>query len=243
MKQKGIRDMEKTTILLIEDDEDIREGVRILLESEQYEVLEAGNGRDGIAALNDQVDLVILDIMMPGISGLKTCEEIRKISYVPILFLTAKASESDKLVGLMAGGDDYLAKPFSYAELLGRVKALIRRYQIYSGKKTALAAGTEDSFISIGNIRMNENRNEAWVDEEEIKLTEIEYKILLLMMRYPKKTFSAKNLYESVWNEPYYYSSNSTIMVHIRKLRTKIEKTPETPTHIVTVWGKGYRFE
>ena len=114
-------------ILMIEDDEDIREGVRILLEGEGYEVLEAKNGREGLQLLAEGPDLVILDIMMPGMSGLKTCEEIRKISYVPVLFLTAKAQESDKLIGFMAGGDDYLPKPFSYSELLGRVKALIRR--------------------------------------------------------------------------------------------------------------------
>lgn len=116
--------MSKERILIVEDDADIREGVRILLESEDYMVDEAENGREGLDNLRDDTDLVILDIMMPGISGLRTCEEIRKISNVPVLFLTAKVQESDKLIGLMAGGDDYLTKPFSYAELLGRVKAL-----------------------------------------------------------------------------------------------------------------------
>jgi DNA-binding response OmpR family regulator len=129
--------MKDSVILIIEDDADIREGIRILLESENYLVREAENGKKGLSMLNEEIDLVILDVMMPGMSGLKTCEEIRKISYVPVLFLTAKSSESDKLIGLMAGGDDYLAKPFSYAELLGRVKALLRRYQIYQGKTEA----------------------------------------------------------------------------------------------------------
>ena len=115
----------------MEDDADIREGVRILLESENYIVQEAENGRKGLELLEKETDLVILDVMMPGMSGLRTCEEIRKVSNVPILFLTAKAQESDKLIGLMAGGDDYLIKPFSYAELLGRVKALVRRYRIW----------------------------------------------------------------------------------------------------------------
>ena len=126
--------MEKEQILIIEDDPDIREGVRILLESENYEVREAPDGVKGLAALEESTDLVILDVMMPGMSGLCTCREIRKRSYVPVLFLTAKAQESDKLIGLMAGGDDYLAKPFSYTELLARVKALLRRYRVYSGK-------------------------------------------------------------------------------------------------------------
>ena len=126
--------MEKGQVLIVEDDADIRDGVRILLESEGYKVLEAENGRLGLLALSDDIDLVILDVMMPVMSGLRACEEMRKISNVPILFLTAKAQESDKLIGLMAGGDDYLAKPFSYAELLGRVRALTRRYNIYRGR-------------------------------------------------------------------------------------------------------------
>ena len=121
-------------VLMIEDDPDIREGVRILLESEDYEVLEAENGQTGLRILDTSVDLVILDVMMPGISGFRTCQEIRKISNVPVLFLTAKSQESDKLAGLLVGGDDYLAKPFSYAELLGRVKALMRRYNVYMGR-------------------------------------------------------------------------------------------------------------
>ena len=126
--------MKKEQVLIVEDDADIREGVRILLESENYVVHEAENGTKGLEILDENTDLVILDVMMPGMSGLRTCEEIRKISNVPILFLTAKAQESDKLIGLMAGGDDYLTKPFSYAELLGRVKALVRRYRTYMGK-------------------------------------------------------------------------------------------------------------
>ena len=235
--------MSQATILLIEDDADIREGIRILLESENYSVLEANNGRAGLELLTNYVDLIILDIMMPGISGLKTCEEIRKISYVPILFLTAKSSESDKLLGLMAGGDDYLAKPFSYAELLGRVKALLRRYQVYSGKGATNQQTDKDTMITIRNICINENFNEVWVNGEVVDLTELEYKILLLMMRQPKKVFSAQNLYESIWKEPYLYTSNSTVVVHIRKLRMKIEKVPESPEYIKTVWGKGYRFE
>lgn len=233
--------MEKATILLIEDDADIREGIRILLESEGYAILEAENGYKGLEILSDDVDLVILDVMMPGISGIQTCEKIRKRSNVPVLFLTAKAGESDKLVGLMVGGDDYLSKPFSYAELLGRVKALIRRYKVYSTKGSGHKEGAK--VITIGSISINTEFNEAFCSEKEIELTEIEYKILLLFMKNPKKVFSAQKLYESVWKEPYFYTSNSTVMVHIRKLRQKIEDSPEQPQHIKTVWGKGYRFE
>lgn len=234
--------MIKTKILIIEDDEDIREGIRILLESEGFDVTEADCGKKGLELLDSSFSLVILDIMMPGMSGLKTCEEIRKTSVVPVLFLTAKSTESDKLIGLMVGGDDYLSKPFSYAELLGRVKALLRRYHVYGSKNTN-SYDVQDSVIKIGNISISENFNEVTVDGKEIDLTDLEYRILLLLMKYPRKIFSAQNLYESVWQEEYMYTSNSTVMVHIRKLRAKIENKPDAPDHIKTVWGKGYRFE
>lgn len=230
--------MKREVILLVEDDPDIREGVRILLESEQYEVKEAADGREGLKLLEDQTDLVILDVMMPGMSGIRTCEEIRKVSNVPVLFLTAKSQESDKLIGLMAGGDDYLAKPFSYSELLGRVKALLRRYRVYRGKKEK----EEDEYLEYAGLCVHKTFNEVKVHGRNVDLSEIEYHILLLLMQYPGKIFSAQNLYESVWNEPYFYNCNATVMVHIRKLRVKIEDDPQEPKRIQTVWGKGYRF-
>ena len=232
-----------TRILLIEDDADIREGVRLLRSAEGYEIIEADCGTKGLEQLDESIDLVILDVMMPGISGIKTCEEIRKVSYVPVLFLTAKSSETDKVMGLMAGGDDYIIKPFSYAELLGRVKALLRRYHVYSGKKTVEETAAEQTIIQVGDIKINELMKGVWKNNRPIRVTEIEYKILLLLMKHPGKVFSAKQVYESVWKEPYLYASNSTIMVHIRNLRIKIENVPESPEHIKTVWGKGYRFE
>lgn len=234
--------MSKERVLIIEDDQDIREGVRILLESEGYLVQEAENGRKGLELLNESTDLVILDIMMPGISGLRTCEEIRKVSNVPVLFLTAKAQESDKLIGLMAGGDDYLPKPFSYAELLGRVKALLRRYNIYMGRVKS-ESGKEEHWLEYRGIKLHKNYNEVYIRGIEVDLSELEYQILRLMMSYPRKIFSAQNLYESVWEEPYFYSCSSTVMVHIRKLRVKIEKDPKNPKYIKTVWGKGYKFD
>lgn len=233
--------MSREHVLIVEDDADIREGVRILLESEDYEVEEAENGRKGLELLDEDTDLVILDVMMPGMSGLRTCEEIRKSSNVPVLFLTAKAQESDKLIGLMAGGDDYLPKPFSYAELLGRVKALLRRYHIYMGKKNLEIK--EDAYLEMSGVKIHQSFNEVFVNGEEKELSDIEYRMLLLMMQHPKKIFSAQNLYESIWEEPYFYSCNSTVMVHIRKLRVKIEKDPKNPGYIRTVWGKGYKFD
>lgn len=229
--------MEKN-ILIIEDDKDIREGVKILLEGEGYSVEEASNGADGLKKLTPNTNLVILDIMMPGISGLKTCEEIRKTSYVPILFLTAKSKESDKLIGFMAGADDYLIKPFSYTELFARVRALLRRHQVYDREILQIQ---KEEWIEIHQIRINSSKNIVFQQGNEIQLTEIEYKILLLLIQYPTKIFSLQNLYESIWEEPFISTSANTIMVHIRNLRTKIEENPQKPKIIQTVWGKGYR--
>lgn len=236
----------RAEILLVEDDEDIREGVRILLESENYVIREAGDGPSGLRLLTDDTDLVILDVMMPGMSGLRVCEEIRKTSNVPVLFLTAKAQESDKLIGLMAGGDDYLTKPFSYSELLGRVKALIRRYNVYRGRETEEIEEkpvSDDRLIVSGGIAVYRDHNEATLDGREISLTEKEYGILKLLMEHPGEVFSAQSLYEAVWEEEFFFSCNSTVMVHVRNLRTKIEFDPQNPKRLCTVWGKGYRFE
>ncbi len=234
--------MSKAKILIIEDEDDIREGIRILLESEEFTVVEARDGFEGLKAVDDETDLVILDVMMPGISGILTCQEIRKKSYVPILFLSAKSQEEDKTVGLLAGGDDYLTKPFSYAELLARVKALLRRYYLYKGKSTP---GEEESksVLTIGEYHINTACNELFIGERRVELTDIEYQLLLLLMKHPGRVYSAQNIYESVWNEPYFYVSNGTVMVHIRKLRVKVEENPQEPAHIKTVWGRGYRFE
>ncbi len=235
--------MKEYSILIIEDDEDIREGIRILFSGENYRITEAGSGEEGLRLFSGDIDLVILDIMMPGISGLKTCEEIRRISNVPVLFLTAKSQESDKLIGFMAGGDDYLVKPFTYSELLARTKALLRRYTVYKGKDaTGESEYDEEGYIIRRSLRVSTTYNEVFRDGRKIELSEIEYRMLLLMMKNPGRIFSTKNLYESVWNEPYFYISNNTVMVHIRKLRMKIESDPKNPEYIHTVWGKGYRF-
>lgn len=233
--------MDTQTILIVDDDNEIREGIRILLTGENYSILEAGTGEQALMLLSDAVDLVILDVMMPGMSGLRVCAEIRKSFTVPILFLTAKAQESDKLMGLTAGGDDYLAKPFSYTELIARVKALLRRYCVYRGKTQA--GQGQDNTLSRRNVTISLECNQVWVRGQEVELTEIEYRILRLLMENPTKIFSTQNIYESVWNEPYFYISNGTVMVHIRKLRVKIEEDPQNPKYIKTIWGKGYRFE
>lgn len=231
--------MEEKTILIIEDNEEIREIIRILLENEDYHVLEAENGEQGLFLLSNDISLIILDVMMPGKNGYRICQEIRKTSLVPVLFLTAKQQDSDKTMGFSAGGDDYLTKPFSNSELIARVKALIRRYYIYRGKDTTPI----DEYIQIDNLKINTSYNEIFKNNKEIELTDLEYHLLLLLAKNPKKIFSISNLYESVWEEPYFYICNSTVMVHIRKLRVKLEDDPQHPKHIINIWGKGYRLE
>ena len=233
--------MDEQTILIVEDDADIRDGVRILLAGEGYRILEAAGGAQALQVFSPEVDLVILDVMMPGMSGLRVCEELRRRSTVPILFLTAKAQESDKLVGLTAGGDDYLAKPFSFAELSARVRALLRRYTVYRGKGEAGAPPARRMLTAHG-VTLALDCNRVWVDGREVNLTETEYRILRLLMQDPERIFPAQAVYEAVWNEPYFYTSNGTVMVHIRNLRCKIEADPQAPRRVCTVWGKGYRF-
>ncbi|RUS07688.1 hypothetical protein EFW58_00434 [Bacillus velezensis] len=202
-----------------------------------YEVLRAKDGKRALQLVNDSLDLVILDIMMPGISGIETCQHIRETSNVPILFLTARSSTLDKTEGLLAGGDDYMTKPFSEEELHARVIAQLRRYTIYQEKKEQ-----EETFLIGGKLRVSEEFNEVWKEEQQIKLSDLEYRILKLLMSKRNKIFSAQNIYESVWGQPYFYCSNNTVMVHIRKLRSKIEDDPARPVYIKTEWGRGYRF-
>lgn len=228
------------TILIADDNHEIREIVRVLLESEQYHVIEAVDGEDAVNKVDDTIDLIILDMMMPRKSGIKACVEIRELTSAPILFLTAKTQDSDKTLAFSAGSDDYLSKPFSYTELVSRVKALLRRYYVYKGKEDTSAPS---DVITFNGLSINPAVNEVMMNGKELTLTEIEYKLLALMAGNRNKIFSAQNLYESVWGEPYFYSCNNTVMVHIRNLRMKLEKDPQNPKFIKTVWGKGYRIE
>ena len=226
-------------ILVVDDDGEIREVLRVLLTSEGFEVAQAGSGEEALDYLERTgggADLVILDVMMEGLSGYHVCLRLRERWNVPVLFLTAKSQESDLTMGYSSGGDDYLSKPFSYPELLARVKGLMRRYQVYKGKPEAAAQEVEWC-----GLRVNLRGNLVWRRDEEIDLTETEYRILRLLMENRGVIFSLQNLYESVWNEPYFASSGNTVMVHIRRLREKIEDDPRHPEYIRTVWGKGYR--
>jgi len=228
-----------STILIVDVDAEIREIVHVLLESEDFRTMEASSGEEALRLFSNDIDLVILDIMMEGLSGYKTCAELRKISNVPILFLTAKNQDSDLSMGYAVGGDDYLSKPFSYTELLSRVKGLLRRYHTYQGKTQT----TSSSSIEYAGITLDPDRNFVTKNEKSLNLTETEYQILKLLLQHPGKIFSAELLYEQVWKEPFLYISSNTIMVHIRRIREKIEDDPQNPALLKTVWGKGYRIE
>lgn len=231
-------------ILVVDDNEEIRNILHILLESEGYIIIEAPDGETALTLVDDTIDLVILDIMMPGISGLDVCKKIRESYPMPILFLTAKGTDSDKSLGLLIGADDYLSKPFSHSELTARVKSMLRRYYVYKGKETT----PNGNYFTYDIFKVAKDRNEVFItsstgEQTEIDLSELEYQILRLLIESPGRVFPAQLIYESIWNEPYFYSSNATIMVHIRNLRTKIEDDPSKPTHLLTVWGKGYKLQ
>ncbi|MGN8969163.1 response regulator transcription factor [Intestinimonas sp. HCP28S3_D6] len=229
---------EKARIMVVDDDKEIREVISVLLSNENFEVVEAASGEDALKLLTANVDLIILDVMMPGISGYRVSRIIRESSNVPILFLTARTQSSDLVLGYSSGGDDYLAKPFSYPELIARVKGLLRRYKVYQGKKVPAP-----EYIEWGGLRIDFCRNMAWKQGKELDLTSTEYRILRLLLAHSGQIFSAQNIYESVWEEPFLSTDSNSVMVFIRRLRDKIEDDPRRPIHLVTVWGKGYRIE
>ena len=231
-------------ILVVDDNPEIREIIRILLGSEGYQVEDAADGSAALAQLERaSFDLIILDIMMPGLNGYQTSLEIRKLTNAPILFLSDRTKDSDKALGFSSGGDDYLAKPFSYPELTCRVKALIRRYHIYQGAGTpdAAASGNPSAVIRCHGLEINTETREVLQGRKPVELTDTEYAMLKLLAANRRQVFSAERLYECIWEEPYYYGANNTVMVHIRNLRRKIEKDPKNPALIKTIWGKGYR--
>ena len=223
---------EKQKILVADDEPEIREVLRMMLGSEGYEILEAVNAQEAVERA-EGMDLVILDVRMPGESGIQACTKIREKTNVPILFLTAKSGEHDKVIGFSAGGDDYLVKPFSYMELLSRVKALIRRYRVYQRTEEE-----EKKLVFYRDITVNQELQTVQVNGQEIALTEMEYQILLLLVSNPRKVFSVKEIYETIWKEVFFPNSGNTVMVHIRNIRRKLEKNGES--YIQNIWGRGY---
>lgn len=222
-------------IMVVDDHDDIREVIHVLLTNEGYQIIEAKNGKEALELLDDSIDLIILDVMMPEMNGYQVCLLMREKTNAPILFLTVKGQESDKTSGFSSGGDDYLTKPFSYNELNVRVKALLRRYHVYQGKKEEAKA-----IIRLNDLEIDQEHKEVYLNKNKLSLTDIEYEILDYLILNRKQVISASQLFETIWHENYYYGANNTIMVHIRNLRKKIEEDPQNPRIIKTVWGKGY---
>ena len=227
-------------IIVIDDNPEIREVVNVLLSSEGYTILEAKNAEEALEQIDASIDLIILDIMMPGMDGYQLCAKLREVTNAPVLFLSAKGQDFDKTLAFSSGGDDYLTKPFSYTELNSRVKALLRRYHIYQGKDHSTK---QESVLNIGKLKLDTNLKTAFKDGKEILLTDIEYQILLFFAQHKNTVYSLAEIYENIWQEKYYYGANNTVMVHIRNLRKKIEDDPSYPTVIKTSWGKGYYSE
>lgn len=233
-------------ILIVDDDVEIRKLLKLLLNNANYDITEAESGEEALALLRGDrgeksFSLVLLDVSMPGMTGFETGTEIRKLSNIPILYLTARGQEYDKIMGFASGGDDYLVKPFIPSELLARVGALLRRYLQYGKDENTSMPGNR--VISIGELRIDEDACKVTVAGRERKLTAKEFEILSLLCRNQGKVFSADNIYDSVWGEFGGESAANVVMVHIRKIREKIEHNPQQPEYLKTVWGMGYKID
>ncbi len=231
--------MRTSTILIVDDDKDICEVTAALLQSQGYSTLQANNGKDAVSMVGKDIDLIILDIMMPGDSGFTVCEKMRRVTTAPILYLSAKSLPKDKETAFKSGGDDYLTKPFIPGELLIRVKAMLRRYHIYSGSKQHSRLNSD--FIQINELAIHPTSGEVFLNDSPIFLRHKEYQLLSYLAQNRRVVFSVQVLYEELWAEPYLPSANNTVMVHIRNLRQKVEKDPQHPKYILTVWGEGYQ--
>lgn len=222
-------------ILVCDDEKDIVNALRIYLEADGYKVFEASNGKEALAVLSEKdIQLVLLDIMMPVMDGITALSKIRSSSAVPVIMLSAKSEDTDKILGLNIGADDYITKPFNPMELSARVRSQLRRYMLLGG-------GTKSAdSITIGGITLDDRSKEVTLDGDKINLTPTEYDILKFLMQHPNRVFSPKELYRRVWNEAP-LGAEGTVAVHIRHLREKIEIDPASPRYIVAVWGQGYK--
>ena len=224
-------------ILVCDDDENIVRALRAYLEEDGYAVVQAYDGRQALEALQkESVHLVLMDVMMPRMDGITALVEIRKMSNVPVILLTAKSEFSDKVMGLNVGADDYITKPFDRAELLARVRSQVRRYVVLGNSERSPEA------LCCGGIEMDDETKAVTVDGAPVDLTPLEYKLLKYFLENPGKVLSHKEIYQHVWeDEP--YGSSSTVLVHIRHLRQKIEIDPANPRYILSVWGHGYKMD
>ena len=227
------------TILVCDDDKQIVEAIDIYLTGEGFEVIKAYDGYEVLEYLESHdADLLIIDVMMPGLDGIRTTLKVRETSSIPIIILSAKSEDADKILGLNIGADDYITKPFNPLELVARVKSQLRRYtQLGNMNQQA-----EGQIFKCGGLQINDDLKEVTVDGEPVKLTPIEYNILLLLMKNQGRVFSISQIYESIWNEEAIGADN-TVAVHIRHIREKIEINPKDPRYLKVVWGVGYKIE
>lgn len=224
-------------VLVCDDETDIAAALKIYLEAEGYRVFLAANGREALECVRrEPVQLILLDIMMPGIDGLTTLARLREFSNVPVIFLTAKSEDTDKILGLNVGADDYITKPFNPVEVLARVRSQLRRY-------LTLGGGLENpALLKVGGIELDDNAKTVTLDGEPVSLTPKEYDILRFLMQNPGKVFSPSELYRKVWDDIPLNADNA-LAVHIRHLREKLEINPGEPRYLKVVWGKGYKME
>ncbi|MFR8427235.1 MAG: response regulator transcription factor [Roseburia inulinivorans] len=227
-------------ILVVEDDKEIRDGIEIFLKSQGYHVYKATDGVEGLEVIGrETIHLAIVDIMMPRMDGVTMTIKLREHHEFPVIMLSAKSEETDKVIGLNIGADDYVTKPFTPLELMARVNSQLRRYTRFMGM--AQKKEEEGRNYVIGGLELNEDTIEFSVDGNPVKLTPIEFKILALLMRNPGRVFSTEEIYERVWNEK--AINTDTIMVHVRNIRDKIEINPREPKYLKVVWGVGYKIE
>lgn len=227
-------------ILVVEDDKEIRDGIEIFLKSQGYHVYKAADGVEGLEVIErETIHLAIVDIMMPRMDGVTMTIKLREHHEFPVIMLSAKSEETDKVIGLNIGADDYVTKPFTPLELMARVNSQLRRYTRFMGM--AQKKEEEGRNYIIGGLELNEDTIEFSVDGNPVKLTPIEFKILVLLMKNPGRVFSAEEIYERVWNEK--AINTDTIMVHVRNIRDKIEINPREPKYLKVVWGVGYKIE
>ena len=225
-------------ILICDDDKDIVSALDIYLTSEGYKTYKAYDGLEALKMVDQHdIQLVLLDVMMPGLDGIRTTAKLRESKNIPIILLTAKSEDSDKILGLNIGADDYITKPFNPIEVIARVKSQLRRYTTLGGREKI-----EDNVIRNGGIALDDGAKSVTVDGESVSLTPIEYNILKLLLRSPGRVYSTSQIYEQVWNDPSLGSEN-TVAVHIRHLREKIEIDPANPRYIKVVWWLGYKME
>ena len=232
--------MKETRILVVDDEQEIADLLELYLISDGYRVVKSSDVLEGLAIMErEKIDLVLLDIMMPKMDGLEMCRRIREKHNVPIIMVSAKTQELDKIVGLTTGADDYVTKPFNPLELMARVKSQLRRYRDLN---PANEKKEEDSTIRLNHVTIIKETHQVFVDGESVKLTPIEFDILYLLASHPGRVFSTDEIFEKVWNEKV-YEANNTVMVHIRRLRGKMKDDTRTDKIITTVWGVGYKIE